>query len=58
MKESNQGSDAEAELKPILGDEEAPSISGNNSTSSEIRKLFHNSLIRTAVKNLALICTW
>jgi hypothetical protein len=45
-------------LQPILEEDEESPKSPQQPGSSRLRHLAHNSLCRTAAKNLALICTW
>lgn len=62
MNERSSREHGEKELQPILEEEEEEEElkpqSPHEATTSRLRHLVHNSLVRTAAKNLALICTW
>ena len=47
-----------SELQPILEHDEEPSTSMDETCWTRLRLLCHNSLVRTATKNVGLICLW
>lgn len=65
MNDRSSRENGDKELQPILEEkeeeeeeEECKSQSPHETTSSKLRNLAHNALVRAAAKNLALICTW
>ncbi|KAK9915304.1 hypothetical protein WJX75_007302 [Coccomyxa subellipsoidea] len=62
MNDRSSRENGDKELQPILEEEEeeeeSKPQSPHETTRSRLRNLAHNSIFRTAAKNLALICTW
>ena len=58
MKEHADAESDDLELQPILEGDEKPSTSHDSTWGTWFRHVFHNSVVRTAVKNISLICLW